>query len=609
VLAQLRRILDLVDRGVQARLGIFIAVSAVATLLDSASLALIFVLFRALVQPEALAQLDTVAQIRGSLGLAEDRVFLALLTLSLFLALFTKILLQLVAARLRLRIEWKIRNQLSQRLFAAYLNGPYAILSRRNTGEIVNTIWTGVGQIGMGAVGLADLLGDTLLVLAINATLFYLQPWLTLAAIIVLALASVAYFLLLRPKIAGWGRRSKTASERMFSAVTEPLAGIKQIKTLGVERFFAERFRAEVLALGRPTRHNAFAGQALKPLLELVVVAGLLLPIAFLLLRGVAVVEIVPILALFGTAAYRLLPSFARMSTLLQALNFARPVIDLVATDLARFEHPGAFVRVAATPPVAFRHELRLDHVGFTFEDASEPALHNVSLTIRRGQSVALVGPSGAGKTTLADVILGLLSPTSGSILVDGRPAPGGCRPNLFGYVPQDSFLLNDTIRCNIALGADRVDESRVLDAVEAASLGAFIATLPDGLDTVVGERGVRLSGGQRQRLAIARALYNKTDVLILDESTSALDATTEAMVAEAINRLKGSQTLIIIAHRLSTVRNCDRLFFLLAGRIVDEGSFAELVVRNATFRAMVQEMELAHPGEAMVETAIRAAR
>ncbi len=331
----------------------------------------------------------------------------------------------------------------------------------------------------------------------------------------------------------------------------------------------------------------------MKPLLELVVIAGLLGPIAFLLLRGLPVVEVVPILALFGSAAYRLLPSFVRMSNVVQSLQFARPMLSLVQADLDRFAHPASRPAQEIAIPT-LRHEIRLERVSFAFDGEAEPVLREVSLTIRRGQSVALVGASGAGKTTLVDIILGLHQPTAGVVRIDGCPLPPGCHPRLFGYVPQESFLINDTIRRNIALGAARTDDAEIRRAIDAASLGDFVASLPDGLDTVVGERGLRLSGGQRQRLAIARALYNKADVLILDESTSSLDATTEAAVAEAIHRLKEAQTLIIIAHSLSTVRNCDRLFFLDAGRIADEGSFAELSARNAAFRAMVREMELA---------------
>jgi len=218
-------------------------------------------------------------------------------------------------------------------------------------------------------------------------------------------------------------------------------------------------------------------------------------------------------------------------------------------------------------------------------------------LTVSRGDSIGIVGTSGAGKTTLVDLILGLLAPTSGRILIDGiEREAGAAQPRLFGYVPQETFLINDTIRKNIALGAGAerpIDEERLSRAIVAASLDEVVAHSPAGIDTVVGERGSRLSGGQRQRIGIARALYFDPDVLIFDESTSALDATTESAIAQAIQALRKDKTLIIIAHRLSTVKRCDRLFFMQRGRIVDSGSFAELATRSSDFTAMVREMEL----------------
>jgi ABC-type multidrug transport system fused ATPase/permease subunit len=598
-----KQILTLIDRTVRARLIAYVLMSVVATLLESVGLALIFVLFKIVVRPAAIEEIGAVAGLRRALGNPEDSLFLAILCGVLFATLLVKIVLQLLVAWLRLGLEWRTRIRLSRDLFAAYLRGPYATVSRRNTGEIVNTVWSGVGQVGSSTVGLADLVGDGLLVVCINATLFYMEPILTVAALGLLSTAAVLYIVVGRSHFDRWGRKSKAASERMFAAVTEPLAGVKQIKTLGIEEFFVGRFREQIGQLARLAQRNVFAGQSLKPLLEFLVIAGMLGPIAIMLARGLPVIEVVPILALFGTAAYRLLPSFVRMSNTLQSLQFARPVISLVKEDLARLAG-ASITEPAIAAPARFSREIRLERISFTYRDAAEPVLSDISLTIRRGQSIGLVGTSGAGKTTLVDIVLGLLEPNSGSVFVDGQPLGKGCHPTLFGYVPQESFLVNDTIRRNIALGADRIDDAELRRAIEAASLTTLIDDLPEGLDTVIGERGLRLSGGQRQRIAIARAIYNQAEVLILDESTSSLDATTEATVSDAIYRLRNKRTLIIIAHRLSTVRDCDRLFLIQAGRLADEGSFTELLARNAAFRSMVREMELSSPLEPAAQSA-----
>jgi len=463
-----KQILALIDRTVRARLLAYVLMSVVATLLESVGLALIFVLFKIVVRPAAIEEIGAVAWLRRALGNTEDSLFLAILCGVLFVTLLVKIVLQLLVAWLRLGLEWRTRIRLSRDLFAAYLRGPYATISRRNTGEIVNTVWSGVGQVGATTVCLADLVGDGLLVVCINVTLFYMEPILTVAALGMLSTAAVLYIVLGRVHFGRWGRKSKAASERMFAAVTEPLAGIKQIKTLGIEEFFVGRFREQIGQLARLAQRNTFAGQSLKPLLEFLVVAGMLAPLAIMMARGLPVIEVVPILALFGTAAYRLLPSFVRMSNTLQGLQFARPVISLVGADLARFAGT-SIVRPPHAATAVFSREIRLEHVGFTYPDAVEPVLSDISLTIRRGQSVGLVGTSGAGKTTLVDIVLGLLEPYSGSILIDGRPLDKGCHPTLFGYVPQESFLVNDTIRRNIALGVDRVDDAELRRAIDAA--------------------------------------------------------------------------------------------------------------------------------------------
>jgi ATP-binding cassette, subfamily B, bacterial PglK len=596
VRAQLRQIAALLDLGTRLRLALLVFGAFAAALLEATALGLLFLLFKIIVQPDSIAESRALGFLRDVAG-GDLRSFLVAFCVVLLLLFLAKSAILLLTAWLHPHIEWHIRSRLSALVLESYLRGPYVEIARRNASELMNNIVTSVGYVAFSAIGIADLIGETLLVVLINATLFYLQPLLTLSALVAFALASLLYTRFAQHRSRSWGQRSTEASARVVAATTESITGLKSIKTAAIEPFFLAKFRLAYELLGRISRHSAFLAQALRPVLELAVAVALVGAILFLLLRDQPVAEIVPVIALFGAAAYRLMPSIIRANLALQNLQFARTPIATVHDDITRLLARRPAKTASDAPYGELQHEIRLEHVSFRYDAADEAVLHDVSLAIRRGESVGIVGPSGAGKTTLVDIILGLIEPSAGTVLIDGAPRALG-RRGLFSYVPQDSFLINDSIRHNVALGdeARQIDEARLAAAVEAASLGPFVAGLSKGLDSVVGERGIRLSGGQRQRIAIARAIYRNADILVLDESTSALDSVTEAAVADSIQRLRHTRTLIIIAHRLSTVKNCDRLFFLEAGHLVEEGSFSQLIQRNGTFRAMVREMELSIP-------------
>jgi ATP-binding cassette subfamily C protein len=321
------------------------------------------------------------------------------------------------------------------------------------------------------------------------------------------------------------------------------------------------------------------------------VVAGLVLVVVVLLQRSASLDQLAPVLSVFALAAFRLIPSINKIVGCAAQIKAAAAAVDDVAGELGR-----SALRAASAPPSAkfeFRDRLVIERLGYHYPGGKIAALSGVELTIRRGESVALVGPSGAGKTTLADVILGVLEPTSGRILVDGRdvlPDRRGWQAKI-GYVPQSIYLTDDTLRRNIALGLPDalIGEAALAAAVRLAHLDGVIAQLPDGLDSMVGEHGVRLSGGQRQRVGIARALYHRPEVLVLDEATSALDNVLEREVGRAIATLGGQITMIVIAHRLSTARQCDRVILMKDGRVEDAGPFQELVARSADMRRLVE--------------------
>jgi ABC-type multidrug transport system fused ATPase/permease subunit len=384
-------------------------------------------------------------------------------------------------------------------------------------------------------------------------------------------------------------------NEQRFRIAAEALGGIKELKVLGRERAFLTRFQKPSWGFCRATASNQVVASLPRYALETIAFSGVLVIILYLLRTSGDISELLPVLSLYVFAGYRLMPSLNEIFTAAILIRFNRAALD----DLHRDLFDSVFESGRNVPPeernpkrLPLRAQLTLNNVSYTYPNSAIPSLQGVDLTIRKHEVVGIVGETGAGKTTLVDVVLGLLEPTSGTIEVDGEALSGGRLKSWrlsCGYIPQEIFLTDDSIRGNIAFGVpvEAIDDDAVVRAATWAQIHDFIITLPHGYGTEVGERGVRLSGGQRQRIGIARALYHDPDVLVLDEATSSLDGATEAAVMEMIHNLGRKKTLILIAHRLSTVRACDMVYVLRQGRFIGSGTLDELAERNHDFRSM----------------------
>jgi ABC-type multidrug transport system fused ATPase/permease subunit len=327
--------------------------------------------------------------------------------------------------------------------------------------------------------------------------------------------------------------------------------------------------------------------------LEVIAFGSIVAVTLVLTLRG-QVHAVLPTLALYAFAGYRLMPAFQQFFSSAMSLRFSEASVASVEADLTALRQSNKVTRVTTTKaePLAFEHEIKFCDVSFTYPTGRRPAISGISLAIQRNQSVGLVGRTGAGKTTLADLLLGLYAPSSGTILIDGRPLleeNERAWHKQVGYVPQHVFLANASVAENVALGVstERIDRRAVEAAAQMAQADDFVRALPQGYDTVVGERGVKLSGGQRQRLGIARALYHNPDVLVFDEATSALDGMTEDAVMDAIRSLSAARTVVLIAHRLRTVQACDRILMLEGGEVMADGTYDELLVSSLPFRRL----------------------
>jgi len=475
-----------------------------------------------------------------------------------------------------------VSGRLSQSLFSIYLRQPYMFHLQRNSSTLMRNAKNATSVVTCGVDPFLVLLTDGLVAIAMFSLLIYVEPIGTLAVLIVFGVSTLLFQRLTRRRIDNWGYRVDYHETKILQHLQEGFGGAKDVKILGRENEFLSQHEKH---LGESIRINRIYNVILtlpRSFMEIITIVGLCLLVVSMVVRDRPLSDIVPILGLFAAAAFRVMPSINRLLMATQTLIFNRSIIASVYRDFL-LDTPEM-----SSPPHAepFTKQLELKDVSFKYPTAATPSLQNVSLVVNRGEAVGFVGPSGAGKSTLVDVILGLFAPTSGVVSVDGSDVHQNLRnwQNQIGYVPQAIYLTDDTLRRNVAFGLndENIDDDLVREAICLAQLQEFVATLPDGLQTVVGERGVRLSGGQRQRIGIARALYHKPSVLVLDEATSSLDTPTEHGVMQAVQALQGSKTVIIVAHRLSTVEYCDRLYRIEDSRITEEGTFAEVVQRAA---------------------------
>jgi len=589
----------LLDRSTRIRSVFLVGQILFTGLLEAAGIGMVLPLFQVISNPASLETDRWLSMANRILGHPGHARFIQIFCAILLAFFIIKNLLMVFDTYSRARFIWRGSTRLQARLLAIYLYRPFARQQQENSALAVRNVTTAIGQcfIGMVMPGLM-LLSELAVAAAVGGVLFIAQPLAATIVIVVLSVPMLAIMPALRRPLSRWGQRVHECNAEILTILHHCFGGLKEIKVLGRERAFLGTFRRVTQGFALIQERRMLVESLPRLLLEVLVIVSLMAMAVAIVGDGQSAIDAVPVLGLFGAAAIRLMPSLTRISGLVSSMKFNEAALMEVARDMKEEPEAQAAARgiAEAAGSAPLRHSLELRNITCIYPGAERPSLQDVSLTIRRGESVAFIGSTGAGKTTLANLVLGLLEPNSGSVLVDGTEVSH--RRNWVGHVglvPQDVFLLDDSLRRNIALGLpdDLIDEVDLARAVSSAQLEELIASLPSGLDTMVGERGTRLSGGQRQRVAIARALYGDPDLLVLDEATSALDAETEATITGAITRLHGIKTLILIAHRLSTVRHCDRLYWMKDGRIADSGTFEELAQRNAEFQTMLRHLDL----------------
>ena len=486
-----------------------------------------------------------------------------------------------------------IQLRMSYDLFSLYLKAPYTFHLQRNSSELLSNVYDCVKIIITGVMmPLMSITMELLLILLTIVLLLTVETAITFSTIAIFALTGFIYLRLTKKKSTNFGQELNKLRTIVYKIVYEGFGGTKEIKVLNREQFYINQFYESSKRNVTGMTHQAYINGLSKPILETVAISTMLIVTIFLAKKNENIDSILPILALFGFASVRLMPSINQIIGGYSSIRYSLPTIDPIYNDFNKLKNEfTSRITDEKKIKISLKNDIRFDQVNFTYQSSEIQSLTNLNLHIKQGNAIAFVGSSGAGKTTIVDLLLGLLNPVSGKILIDDVDLQQNISSwqKQIGYIPQHIFLADNTIRNNIALGIEEseIDDIKIWNSIKLAQLETLVNELPEGIQTEIGEKGVRLSGGQRQRIGIARALYHDPQILIMDEATSALDNITEKYIVEEIEKLKGTRTVIIIAHRLTTVQNCDTIFYLEKGELIDSGTFDELINQNASFKKL----------------------
>ncbi len=592
MIRDLRAILGWVDGNLRFRWALLVPIMSVAAIIEAAGAVAVFGLLRMVIEPSRVRSAPVVTQIWQAWPTDDPPAIVALLTVIVGALYVVRALFLAWAEWIKETTIALSISRAGERLFSRYLAADYLFhLTRRSTSLMTEISRSTDVAFQLVVASALSVLTEGATIVALFLVLALSAPPQALGIVAVVIAFAALPLVLTRRAWARFGGQQKQLEEQQLHVLQQSLGAVKEVKIGGREAFFETRFRSVRRALARVKERRNWIGTIMRLTVETVLIVSLLGVILLVTLRGGSGADTVSLLALFAYIGFRAVPSANRIMLYTGYLREGRAYVSGALRDFKALERPPAPSH-GPEPVEEFTTALVCERVGFRYDEHSAPALVDISLTLTPGESLGIVGATGAGKSTLVDVMLGLLLPTSGRVALDGADLKGRERAwqRLVGYVPQDPYLLDETVRRNVAFGVPDalIDEQRLARACSLAQLDEVIKQLPQGLETLLGENGTRLSGGQRQRVAIARALYGDPAVLVFDEATAALDNQTEREVTNAIATLHGTRTLIVIAHRLSTVTGCDRLVFLSEGRIAATGTYDELL-RHPAFDAMAR--------------------
>lgn len=577
ILKKLRILLDKKQKTKMAGLVILMILGAT---LETCSIALVIPVMQAIMQPDILEKSDIVRNAYEFLHMKSMTEFTIIMLIGLIILFVLKNLFLYFQNVVQYHFVYTNQFRTSERVMITYMKRPYEFFLNADTAVVQRSITSDVNNMYALILGLLQLLSEIIIFVFVIAVTFIIEPIMTVVMAVLLILTILLVKKVLKPVMEKAGQENRDYYAGLFKWIQQSVTGIKDIKIGNREEYFIDEYVKCGQGYVNAVQKYSIYTNTPRLLIETVCIAGMLGYVMVMILQGEDITNIMPLLAAFGLAAVRLMPSANRINNHLSNISYFKPflmdVSDNLRTDIAD-EKVSIDSIQRAEQKLEIKDKLELKGITYAYPNSDVLIFDHADLEIPIGSAVGIVGTSGAGKSTIVDILLGLLQLKEGQVLADGVDV---LQPETYrrwlgnvGYIPQSIFMLDDTIRKNVAFGVpeDKIDEKRLWEVLKEAQLDEFVKNLPQGLETGIGERGIRLSGGQRQRIGIARALYDNPEVLILDEATSALDNDTEAAIMESINLLHGKKTLIIIAHRLHTIEKCEMIYRVENGKAVRE--------------------------------------
>ncbi len=573
----LKKINYVLDRKQKINLGILLIIIFIGAFVELLGVSAVMPLINVAMQPETIHEKWYFILISKYTGITDANQMVLFLAVFLIIIYILKNIYVMAMYSLQYRFVFNNQQRLSVRMMKSYMQQDYLFHVSKNVAEFQRNITSDVNGFFTVALNVLQFLAE-FSVSAVLVIFLLIQDWVSTVAIAALLFLFMGIFtVFFRKVLVKIGEESRQANVLVTKWLFQAFSGIKEIKVANKESFFITNYDKNYKDCARVQRQQSILTYLPKPVMETVCICSLMLAMIIkIAVMKSDIVSFVTTLSVFAVAAFRMLPSFNKITGYISGMMFNKPAIDSVYRDLKEIERlmGQKTIEQKDTVNITLNKSIQFNDVSFHYSGSDKWILKDANLEIQKNTSVALIGASGAGKTTAADLILGILEPQEGTVTIDGVDIKKCMKSwhEEIGYIPQVIYLMDDTIRANVAFGIpeSEIDDTRIEKALREAQLDQFVQALPDGLDTMIGDRGVKLSGGQRQRIGIARALYRNPNVLVLDEATSALDSDTEREVMEAIDGLHGTRTLIVIAHRLSTLRKCDKIYEVGNGRFTE---------------------------------------
>lgn len=566
MLKKMQKIFDRKQKWEIVKLMILVLVGAFSELIG---VTIIVPFINVITTPEELMQEPIVQNVCRILGITESSQLIIGIATLLSLIYILKNIIALVLADQQYKFSYYGRRDLKNRMMRCYMSQEYAFHKENNSADLMRNINGDTDMFYETVLNMLQLVSELCICGVLVVYLFVKDPGITLCVAFSMGILVFIFLTKFKSSLSFLGHQRRIYTSAMTKCMQQGFGGIKEIKVSNKEDVFCKDYEKSNFIFTEAIRKNLLLNAIPKPVMEMICITSLMVVIAVKFCTSSNTENFIVTLGVFAVAAFKLLPSVNKISGYLGTIIHNGVVVDVIEQELQHIRLLEQNINKEMTEvqtEVTFEREICLDQISFRYPDAEEDVLEDVTLAIPKNKSVAFIGPSGAGKTTLVDLVLGVMNPTEGHIRIDGqRLEDDNVRAwhKQIGYIPQTIYMLDDTIRNNVRfeLTEEKGDDARIWEALEEAQLKEFVESLEQGLDTVIGEAGTKISGGQRQRIGIARALYRKPSVLVLDEATSALDTETEAAVMESITHLQGKMTILIIAHRLSTIESCEMVY------------------------------------------------